>query len=1008
MKLLCGNFLRAIWLAASVLALVASLEAQITVVDAIPASMSDETFNNTEPFLAVDPTNPLTIVASPFMLTPAMATNGPLLVSKDGGATWSAPGLIPGCGGCFNTGDITIHYVTSNSDFFAGILSALGGMRILRSTDPNLATPFTSLSNSPSRDQPYTNARTVLGWFDPGKERIWVGNNNAATSPKSATIDQSLDAAVAVPVITTIGIDQGTPFGRDNYQTRPVSHADGHVYAAFYRRTGSDPAGYTADVVVVRDDNWGKTVPPFQNLVDSGSAVVGQRVVSSVPITDDFSGSFGNEIIGGDLFLTVDPNNSGTVYISWADKFMGNAMTLHLRRSTDFGQNWGSDLLQVPSAKNGAIAINSQGHIGYCYQQLTGTSPNRHWQTHLRRSLDGVTWDDTLLSDFPAEGANAPPGFRIIGDYLDLVAVGHDFYGVFSADNDLVNASFPAGVTFQRNHDATHFLGNNGVTQVAASVDPFFFKTTELDHSSDFYVRDWTDSATSHDNGAEPSTHANFFDFSDVWNRRTNDPDVFDANDRPQSQDAQPAAMGHNFAFARVSREVTNTDETVNLHFLYSDGGVGVNFVDAGATDPTLHFNVGDAQNTATAGNGYQWDLPSGASNHVCLAVQIYTTADPFIPPSLAGHAPGWPNADLMIINDNNKAQRNMQVLGYGGMAGGTGMAGYLIAHNAATFARDMQIGVDFDPSLLRHVRRPQLTVIGGPGPEPKPITPHLTVTLPKMMPAENRWLEIKFDGLPGKDIGPMPIRVYEIVNGLQVNGYAIAARALPEASAIRENLGQHAAVFSRLASAFEEEGAKEQAARAQRLLEEKDITGAGYRQFLKKNRQEILQLSEHLADKSHLKDPFGTLRLAKLLGGESTLGQALADHLTLLNKLDATQTMVQKAKGDPADMFQLVAWQIQLYSELPQLRQEKAARHVIAESQEFLDDFGKHRRGADKYPALLRELLKSFHQTAESLEKVSPRLEPAVDRIEDHLHSASELEGAHRDYLLALQKLAK
>src|SRR5215472_8407266 len=686
MKFLLRNLLFLTWLIALVSSFAGSAVAQVVVVDAIPNNMSDEAFNNTEPFLAVDPSNPLTIATSPFMITPMGSSNGPLLVSFDGGSTWTARNVIPSCSLCLNTGDITIHYVSSSSDFYAGILSAVAGMQILRSTDSALATPFSALSNSSGRDQPYTNARTVLGWFDPGKERVWVGNNNSTTSPKSATVDQSLDAAIAVPTVTTIGIDTDSPVGRDNYQTRPVSHPDGHVYAAFYRRKGPDPAGYTADVVVVRDDNWGKNMPPFQNLLDSVSLIAGQRVVASIPITNDFSGAFGNEIIGGDLFLTVDPNNSANVYISWADKFMGDPMTLHVRRSSDWGQTWGSDLIQVPSAKNAALAVNSQGKIGYAYQQLTGTAPNRHWQTHLRRSLDGVTWDDTLLSDFPAEGANAPPGYRIIGDYDDLIAVGKNFYGVFSADNDLVNATFPAGVTFQRNHNATHFLGNDGVTQIASSVDPFFYRTTELNPASDFYVRDWTDSPTSYDHGAEPSTHADFFDFSDVWNRRSNDPDLFDANNRPQSQDPQPMAMGHNYAFARVSRETGGTDETVNLHFLYSDGGVGVNFVDAGASDTTLHFSAGDLQKNLGNGHGYQWELPSGASNHVCLAVQTYTSSDPFIPPSLTMHAPGWPGTDLMIINDNNKAQRNMQVLGFGGMSGGTGMSAYVIAHNAATF----------------------------------------------------------------------------------------------------------------------------------------------------------------------------------------------------------------------------------------------------------------------------------------------------------------------------------
>ena len=91
----------------------------------------------------------------------------------------------------------------------------------------------------------------------------------ALMSPASATVDQSLDVGIVTPVFTQDRIDAGAPVGRDNYQVRTASHADGHVYVAFYRRKAGIAIGYNADVVVVRDDDWGKAVPPFQGLVDT-------------------------------------------------------------------------------------------------------------------------------------------------------------------------------------------------------------------------------------------------------------------------------------------------------------------------------------------------------------------------------------------------------------------------------------------------------------------------------------------------------------------------------------------------------------------------------------------------------------------------------------------------------------------------------------------------------------------------------------------------------------------
>src|SRR5258708_28181492 len=306
---------------------------------------------------------------------------------------------------------------------------------------------------------------------------------------------------------------------------RPVAHADGHVYTAFYRRQGSIAGGYNADVVVVREDNWGKTMPPFVSLVDSVTLVPGANVAAGTPVSDTLASSaaLGKEWWGGDLYLTVDPNDSSRVYISYSDSQMNAQRTLHLRRSIDSGKTWGPDLLTTSSAKNAAIAVNSHGKVAYLYQALAGISPNLRWQTHLQRSADGAVWDDVTLSDFAAEGANSPSGTRIIGDYLNMVAVGKNFYGVFSAYNGLANANFPAGVNWQRNKTPSGvlnptFLGNDGVTPVPPSIDPFFFRTTEIDPAADFYVRDWTDNAMTHDHGEGSSVRSNFSSTSYVWN----------------------------------------------------------------------------------------------------------------------------------------------------------------------------------------------------------------------------------------------------------------------------------------------------------------------------------------------------------------------------------------------------------------------------------------------------------------------------------------------------------
>src|SRR6185295_6010746 len=101
-------------------------------------------------------------------------------------------------------------------------------------------------------------------------------------------------------------------------------------------------------------------------------------------------------------------------------------------------------------------------------------------------------------------------------------SVGRNFFGVFSANNTPDSANFPAATpTYQRSVNfTTHQLLNSAGGAVPVSIDPFFFEATELTTGNDFYVRDWTNSPTSGDNGAEPSTDPIFYNRSDVWNRR--------------------------------------------------------------------------------------------------------------------------------------------------------------------------------------------------------------------------------------------------------------------------------------------------------------------------------------------------------------------------------------------------------------------------------------------------------------------------------------------------------
>lgn len=462
--------------------------ASVFLINMIPKALSAETNQDSEPHLTVNPANPRQIVGTAFTPDPSLGPNAPIFVSLDGGNTWVLNSIVPSqAGSTVPTGDITTSFNGNASKLYGSILRVgsganSGAMQFLRTSTFSTPPPMAVLKSRPNADQPFTHATT-----NGGKDRVYIGSNDfAGIGGKTATIDQSLDGGLAAPVFQTIRVEKRTTAGQDGPQTRPVAHSDGTVYAAFYRwraLTGSFPSNTlvvtSADVVVVRDDNGGNSPNPYTALIDP-DGFAGKRVVAgiSLPFMRNGNATTGQQRIGGSLSIAVSPLNSSTVYLVWGDKPAGAAfLTLHVRRSLDRGVTWSAaDLLTVPNATNGALAINNAGKIAFLYQQLRSS----RWVTRVQRSTNGTTWDDLVLAD---TSATSPVKVfdPYIGDYCHMLAVGKDFYGIFSASNVPNNANFPNGVKYQRNANFTtqRLLKLDNVTIVPPSIDPFFFKITE-------------------------------------------------------------------------------------------------------------------------------------------------------------------------------------------------------------------------------------------------------------------------------------------------------------------------------------------------------------------------------------------------------------------------------------------------------------------------------------------------------------------------------------------------
>jgi hypothetical protein len=656
--------------------------------------------------------------------------------------------------------------------------------------------------------------------------------------------------------------------------------------------------------------------------------------------------------------------------------------------------------------------------VALLYQQFATVGGTNRWRTHLVRSTDhfATVATDTLLADVIDSSAGALLTV-IIGDYDNLIAIGKDFYGAFSAQNAPVNANFPAGVTYLRNANFVTgtLLAVDNVTPVSASVDPFFFQYQTVELRDDFYVRDWTDSAVSADDGAEPSIKPAFYVTPDVWNRRGTLPGAF-PNDQPDNENAGNGLgnIGDNWLFARIRRRGPapggSPDVTVNAHFLVSKLGTGSNYADASdadpditisGPDPTLVFAAADVGPQTTA--ALAWHLNPIASTHLCAAVEISTPADPYLNVTLHGRAPGWPTQDLEIVDDNNKAQRNMGLSTTPARGVGLSLAALFgIVHNAATFRRDIVIQYTIPPEVLRRLKRIDIEI---PGRDRIGARESGMIVLPGVQPGENRWIGAAFRPVGGDET--LAITFDEMVNGSAVNGFALGIRPGSDRDASIHTLNRHLSVFTRLAAGWKLPGAAEQVELASKALK-----------VLNRRRSPVpvtawlgdLRRSTPFFDEVRKlvgrRDPFGIAReatgLRKLLRGRNDR-EVLVSLASYLERLDSHLTMLHLQLGDRADILQNVRWQQDVLSRLD--GQTSDARQSIAERcGEFIRAWEDRKAGARNYPALIERLRAPLRRVAGELQDV--QLRALVDALAGNADLAA-LQRLHREVLLATQRHA-
>src|SRR5438309_5538721 len=163
--------------------------AGIRVVDLIPASLSGETWQDAEPFLALYASNPRLMAASAFTPNPggSASATAPIFVSDDGGDSWTLRNTLPSES---MTADITHAVAGTPPVLYAGILKVPDfPLNELKAND--LFSPATMILQAFRVDiaQPFVRTSKVGN-----ADRVYIGLNDFdAPDGRTATVDVSFD-----------------------------------------------------------------------------------------------------------------------------------------------------------------------------------------------------------------------------------------------------------------------------------------------------------------------------------------------------------------------------------------------------------------------------------------------------------------------------------------------------------------------------------------------------------------------------------------------------------------------------------------------------------------------------------------------------------------------------------------------------------------------------------------------------------------------------------------------
>jgi hypothetical protein len=406
----------------------------------------------TEPTVAVNPTNPNNVVAAWIQDYAAGIVGG---VSFDGGGSWQ-PVVIPGLT-AYSGGPS--HQLALDPWLSFAPDGELYAVCVAGSPEPNGAA-FQHAHTGPLRILASTSADGGLHWSAPAT--LIDDHGPAFTDDKPSITADPTDPNYAYAVWYRGNADSGrhnetmfartTDGGRTWEAPRVIDNTTGDA-ARKGHQVLVEPDG-TLVILVEEDVYHGTSTDVFLSSLRStdrgatwlaplrGPEMVGQYDLAIDPET-------GEEIGNGHADYAVGPNN-GTLYAVWNDtRFLGAPYdSIGFSMSGDGGLTWSAPVkinqtpTTIPVGNQQAflpsVAVAADGTVGLTYYDLRNNTlaaglPTDYWFIHADPRTDltnPASWSQELRltnTSFDVEAAPLPFGDFFLGDYAGLADAGNDF-----------------------------------------------------------------------------------------------------------------------------------------------------------------------------------------------------------------------------------------------------------------------------------------------------------------------------------------------------------------------------------------------------------------------------------------------------------------------------------------------------------------------------------------------------------------------------------------------------